>query len=389
MGWGPTRVTGVGALVLVAGGGHAVYPALLGVLARTRPDPSPPAPESWPPLTVVVPAYLEAAVIADKVADLDANGYPGALEILVVADDEATARAAAVGPARILSNERRSGKPAAINLGMACSSTDIVVFTDANTLLTPGSLAALVRWFDDPAVAAVAGEKRVDGAGEATYWRFESWLKRMEFRTGTTVGLVGELYAVRRAAFSAIPEDVPVDDLWIALDALDAGHRIAYEPQAVATEAGSESWRTDWERRTRNTTLIIDALIRRRALLSPRRGLVALQLWGHRMIRSSAGPLAHLTLLGLALAFRRRSRVAALFVAGHGVGAVAAARTVQGRAGSSLERALGQVMFLQAVGVRGVIRYLSRDRSPLWPKAPRPPRTTAPAPVALEERVVS
>lgn len=378
MGWGRARLAGVGALATIAAGGHALYPAVLAGLTLRRSHPQRPTPASWPPLTVVVPAYLEAAVIAAKVADLGANGYPAPLEVMVVADDEPTARSAALAGARVLRSEQRLGKPAAINRAMTWAPTEIVVFTDANTTLRPGSLAALVRWFEDPAVAAVAGEKRVEGGGEALYWRFESWLKRMEFRTGTTVGLVGELYAVRRSAFRPIPHDVPVDDLWIALDVVGDGRRIAYEPEAVATEPGTESWRTDWERRTRNTTLILDALVRRRALLAPRHGVVALQLWGHRMLRSSFGPLAHASLLGLAVAYGRRSRLAAAFVAAHALGAAAAVRTVQGRARSAPERALGQVMFLQAVGVKGVVRYLEGDRTPLWPKLPRPAPAAAP-----------
>ena len=82
----------------------------------------------------------------------------------------------------------------------------------------PGALAAAVEHFDDPEVGAVAGEKVEDdgGGGESIYWRFESWLKQREDRLGTTIGLVGELSAIRAEAWRPIPPDVATDDFWAA-----------------------------------------------------------------------------------------------------------------------------------------------------------------------------
>ena len=52
-------------------------------------------PQGAPDLTVLVPAYREAGVIGGKIDDIRANGYPGGLDILVVADgDPETAEAA-------------------------------------------------------------------------------------------------------------------------------------------------------------------------------------------------------------------------------------------------------------------------------------------------------
>ena len=96
----------------------------------------------------------------------------------------------------------------------------------------------LVEHFADPAVGAVAGEKLEDdnGGGESLYWRFESWLKQREDRLGTTIGLVGELSAIRAEAWRPIPRDVATDDFWTALDVIEQGYRIAYEPGALALD---------------------------------------------------------------------------------------------------------------------------------------------------------
>src|SRR5688500_7037890 len=158
----PARPSTVG-LLLVAGFGHVLYPAWLLVATRGRSLPAPPEPAAWPDVTVVVPAYRESAVIAEKVADLQANGYAGRLEVIVVADDPETERAAAQTPATVLAPGRRLGKAAAINLGLEHATGDVVVLTDANAAFAHGSLTRLVRWFADPTVAGVAGEKQVRG----------------------------------------------------------------------------------------------------------------------------------------------------------------------------------------------------------------------------------
>ena len=89
-----------------------------------------------------------------------------------------------------------------------------------------------------PDVGAVAGEKvEADGGGEDLYWRFESWLKQREWRLGTTIGLVGELAAIRTDAWRPIPTDISTDDLWIALDLSGRGYTIAYEPDRPGLRA--------------------------------------------------------------------------------------------------------------------------------------------------------
>lgn len=368
-----SRGVGVVALAAVAGFGHLLYPAWLAFrAARKGPAPGP-KPTAWPDVTAVVAAYRESAVIGAKVDDLLANGYPGELRILVAADDRKTAEAARATPATVLEASERLGKAGALNRALAVVETPFVVFTDANTRLQPGSIESLVRWFSEPSVGAVAGEKRVEGAdGEGFYWRFESWLKERETRTGGTVGLVGELAAMRVADFTPIPEDVIVDDLWLALDVIEAGKRVVYEPTAVSFEEASPSRAGEWERRTRIVAGTLDVLWRRRASLVAAPGDFAPKLWGHRLVRSSFGPLAHLCLLGLAARRSRTSPLAAGFVALHLAGAASFLRGRTGDSPARSEALLRQVLFLQAVALGGMVRWLTHERPSRWPKPDRP-----------------
>jgi poly-beta-1,6-N-acetyl-D-glucosamine synthase len=317
---------------------------------------------------VVVPAFKEREVIAAKVEDLHRNGYPGDLDVLVVTEDHPTAEAARRTNAEVLNAGKRLGKAEAVNRGVAAARQPIVVLTDADTRLERGSLAALARWFADPDVGAVAGEKRVEGATEQFYWAFESWLKRRESLGRTTIGIVGELAAVRRSAFRQLPADVIVDDLWMGLDVIEQGGAIRYEPEAIAVERQGPGLWVGWERRTRTITGLLDLLWRRRRLLVPGSSPVSVELWGHKLMRAAFGPLAHAALIAQALTSLPRSRLAAAFVAGHLAGLVASAR----EAPTLPERFAARVLFLQATGVGGTVRYLRGDRPAAWPKRERP-----------------
>jgi len=386
------------ALVAAASTGHVLYPGWLALASRRRPRPTVVDPVQWPAVTVLVAAYRESQCIADKVRDAMENGYPGPLEVVVVAegDLETAVRAEAAG-ATVLTADERLGKAQAINLGFSKATTPFVVVSDANNTLDPGAIAALVRHFGDPLVGAVAGEKvEADGGGEDLYWRFESWLKQREWRLGTTIGLVGELAAVRTDAWRPIPADVAIDDLWTALDLCGRGWRIAYEPSAKAHEPPHYSLDQQWERRTRNVAGALHVFRSRRSQLGPTSGLVAIEMWGHRLARYTVVPLAHLALVLGAVRRVRTSRTARLFLAGHALAALALAHKAgdggtgaaggdpgpvpadrpPGRRGvlallGTLANALGQAVFLDAVALGGLLRYLRGDRSTRWEKVRR------------------
>ena len=364
------------ALTASAALGHVGYHAALYAARRVtgrRRRPLTLAPAA-PPVTVLVPAYQEAGVIAAKVTDIEANGYSGPLEVLVVSDGdpETEEKARAAGARTILLPERK-GKSQAVNRGVEAATSDLVVITDAgHNRLEPGSIAALVRWFEHPNVGAVAGEKIEDqGGSEGIYWRFESMLKRWESDLGSTLGLDGGLCAVRRSAWRPIPEDISNDDFWIALDLMERGYSVAYEPTALVVEESIGAMELQWERRTRVLAGGLYVMWRKRHLLAPSSRLVSFELVGHKAWRSTVGPLSQAALVLMALGAARRSRTARLFLLGHAAAAAGMVAALQGKRPPRLLRFPGQVLFLQAVAFGGMLRFLRGDRVIRWPKPAR------------------
>jgi cellulose synthase/poly-beta-1,6-N-acetylglucosamine synthase-like glycosyltransferase len=274
-----------------------------------------------PPVTLLIPAYNEEGVVDRKVENSLQLDYPtGLLTILFVADGSSDGTVAALQrhpDVTVLHAPLRLGKPAAINRAMRHVQTPIVVFSDANTLLNRAALRLLVRHFAQPEVGCVAGEKRVAtaahdqaaGAGESLYWRYESTVKRWESRAGNVMGAAGELFAIRSALYTPLPDDALLDDYVLSFRIALAGYRLVYEPDAYALEHASASIGDEWKRKTRIAAGGLQSILWLTPLLNPFRfGFLSVQYISHRVLRWTLTPLLLLLLLPLNgwLAWARR-----------------------------------------------------------------------------------
>jgi cellulose synthase/poly-beta-1,6-N-acetylglucosamine synthase-like glycosyltransferase len=214
---------------------------------RRRPEADP----FTPPVSVIVPAYQEAAVIERTVRSLAGGDYP-AHEVIVVDDGSTDGTAEIVErldlPGIRILRQPNSGKAAALNAGLAAASGEVIVTVDADTVFAPDTLHRLVQPFADPEVGAAAGNAKVGNRrGVLGTWQHIEYvigfnLDRRLFDVlrcmPTVPGAVG---AFRREAVDAaggfssatLAEDT---DLTIAIGR--AGGRAAYVEDACAwTEA--------------------------------------------------------------------------------------------------------------------------------------------------------
>jgi len=241
---------------------YLLYPVALGLVRRRARRDVLRAPTE-PTVCLFITANDEAGVIGAKMANSLALEYPPAkLTILVASDgsvdgtNEIVRSYAAVG-VRLLAFPERRGKIAAINEGMEGVASEIVVFSDANTLLEPGAIRALVRNFADPLVGAVSGdvilegERAALGSSEDLYYRYERWLQACESDVGTMVGVDGALYAIRRELFVPPPTDTILDDMAIPMSVARAGRRVVFEPAARAHERGCDTATEEFMRKVR------------------------------------------------------------------------------------------------------------------------------------------
>src|SRR5205823_4313951 len=134
-------------LVLYA---HAGYFLLLWLVDRLRPSrPARSAPETGelPSVSVIVAAYAEGQVIANRMANLRGLDYPPALLEVIVACDgspDDTAQRARDAGADIVLELPRGGKIRAQDAAVKRSERAIVAFSDANVQWEPLALRRLV-----------------------------------------------------------------------------------------------------------------------------------------------------------------------------------------------------------------------------------------------------
>ncbi len=259
------------ASVLIIGYVYAGYPLLLALRARAagrrphkrRPDEAGP----WPPISIIVAARNEAARLPARVENLLHLAYDGPREIIVVSDGSTDATAAALAPfaGRVTLVEiGQSGKPAALNAGVAAASGEILVFADARQWFSRGALKHLVANFSDPEVGGATGELVLDceeaddpnadsgiGEGVGLYWKYEKWLRRNESLVWSTLGATGAIYALRRSSWRPLPPQTLLDDVLAPMRTVLAGRRIVFDEAARAYDRVAPDGAAESRRKTR------------------------------------------------------------------------------------------------------------------------------------------
>ncbi len=275
----------------------AGYPLVLLVWSRWRPRPVACA-SFEPPVTIVICVFNGAASIAGKLASCLEQDYPKALLRVIVASDGSTDSTEEIvrqiGDRRVelIAFPERRGKATCLNEVIGSCTEEFLVLSDARQRLDRGAVRALLRNFADPAVGGVSGQLvfTVDGItpyGESldAYWRYEKSLRRAESAIHSSVGVTGALYALRRAAFAAIPADTILDDLLIPMQVVLGGRRVLFEDAALAFDVPSQSATIERARKTRTLAGNFQLLTAHPQLLLPWRNPILLQFLSHKVAR--------------------------------------------------------------------------------------------------------
>ena len=316
------------ALLACAQVGYPLLLALWARVARAAPLDQPPA-SATPPVSLVIAAHDEEAVIGRKVCNALALDYPD-LEVVVACDGcaDATAERAREAGAHVVLELPRGGKVRTQDAGVERAKHDIVAFSDANAVLAPDALRELVAPFADPRVGYVCGQVTfVNEAGtnqEGLYWRYEMALRALESRLASVTGGNGAIYATRREAYLVV-DPVMGHDLSFPFNLVRRGWRAVYEPSARAEEKMVPTSEGEFRRKRRMMSHAWPMILEG-GLLSLRGygPLYALEIVSHRALRY-ASPLLHVIALGAAAALARRGGRYALALAGQSALLVAAA----------------------------------------------------------------
>jgi len=240
------------------------------------------------------------------VASVEAGLRGGGLLKGVLRVDPGDRRRAVVATSPHLGEPVRVVGRVAMNRAMQLIKSDITVFCDANTVLNQNCLLEIVKHYQDPKVGGVSGEKKVlsdakdnaSGAGEGIYWKYESFLKKKDAQLKTLVGSAGELFSIRTHLFEEVEADSILDDFMISMRLVEKGYKVAYEPNATASETASVNIAEEFKRKVRIAAGGFQSIGRLQKLLNPfKYGLASFEYISHRLMRWAIAPFMLLVIL--------------------------------------------------------------------------------------------
>ncbi len=214
-------------------------------------------------ITFIVPVYNEDRVIRQKISNILDMEYPtDKIEILVVLDGCTDNTINIVNGfnsklIKVFEQNPRKGKIAALNKAVELARSEILVFSDANSLYDKNALKELVIHFEKDDIGCVCGKLKYicsEGtsveSGENIYWKYEEYLKERESILGSLLVANGSIYAMRRSLYSEIDSDI-ADDFVNPMRVYNAGYKIIYEPKAIAREKVSSNMKDQFKQKVR------------------------------------------------------------------------------------------------------------------------------------------
>lgn len=241
---------------------YCIYPLLLSLLPPARtPDPKP---NRSTTASLLFCAYNEETSLPQKLANLSEilAACPN-LCILAYSDhsqdatDSLLAEAEREGLLTYYRGEERLGKAAGMAKMVADVNTDVSIFTDANVTIEPKSIERIIEYFADPSIGTVSGTLKYVNENEsvtasvgATYWRLEERIKKLESRTGSTMGADGSIFAIRTNLYPSVPIDL-LDDLIVSMTPVFHGLRCISAPDVIAYEKSATNQSDEFKRKVR------------------------------------------------------------------------------------------------------------------------------------------
>ncbi|MGH7594408.1 MAG: glycosyltransferase, partial [Gemmatimonadales bacterium] len=290
-----------------------------------------------PPVSVVIPAFREEAVIVPTVKSLLAQDYAGSIEVLVVDDGSpddtyATAvRAFGDDPRVQVLTKKNGGKASALNFGIRQAQGEVIVALDADTLFDPDAVGYLVAPLADPHVGAVAGNAKVGNRiNLVTRWQALEYitsqnLDRRAFALLDCIMVVpGAIGAWRKSLVleaGGFSNDTLAEDQDLTLSIARRDYRVAYADRAVAWTEAPDTMSGLSKQRFRWSFGTLQCVWKHRDLIFRRRagtlGFIAVpNVWVFQVAFSIIAPAADLvfvfSLMGVFLTYREHNTTYAL-----------------------------------------------------------------------------
>lgn len=240
--------------------------------------------EGFPSVTVIIPAYNEEKTIFRKLKNLLEQDYPN-IEVIIVNDgsNDSTGKMVQSFIAnnsgsrynfQLINLPHRGGKASALNHAFSHSKGEIVVVSDADTILGQNAIKQLVKSFHDPKVGAVTGKLSMINYEESSSTKLEESYRNIfdtlrlgESLMDSTPVFNGALLALRNNLYENLKSDTLADDTEISLKIREKGYKAIFIPTATVFAFTPKSFKFRMKQKIRRAQGIIQAMIRHRKIM--------------------------------------------------------------------------------------------------------------------------
>ena len=249
-----------------------------------------------PSVSFIITAYNEEQRISQKIENTINQDYPKEkLEIIIASDcssdktDEIVRSFHDKGIKLVRAPERK-GKENAQKHAVDTASGEILVFSDVATILRPNAISNIVKNFNDSTIGCVSSEDKFidkDGnvSGEGAYVKYEMFLRKLESKVNTLVGLSGSFFAARRDVCKNWAIDLQ-SDFNTLLNSIKLGLKGISDPNSIGYYQNIADEKKEFNRKVRTVLRGISVLMRNLSLLNPvKYGLFSWQLFSHKLCR--------------------------------------------------------------------------------------------------------
>jgi poly-beta-1,6-N-acetyl-D-glucosamine synthase len=255
------RTVGAHPIYWVALAFFAVYPVVSSIVwvstalhfflrreRRHEANEHPPELETYPMVSVLIPAFCEEKVIGETLACATHIDYPN-FEVVVIDDASTDATREAVRPfveagrVRLIAKGMNEGKAMALNDALPCVRGDILLVMDADAAPDPMILRWMVPHFQSARVAAVTGNPRVANRESflaqlqvVEFTSIVSVLRRAQRIWGRILTMSGVVGAFRKSALFDVglySPEMATEDIDMTWNLQRAHYDVRYEPRAL------------------------------------------------------------------------------------------------------------------------------------------------------------
>lgn len=270
------------------------YPIILYILSLLRKKTVLRDEQYRPHVSLIITVHNEQERILEKIENTLALDYPEEKLEVIFASDASTDNTEYIIQSykqfKLVSAPERRGKEFAQKCAVDQATGEILVFSDVATMLEPKGLQTITSNFADPTVGCVSSEDRfIDEngniSGEGAYVRYEMFMRRLESKVNSVVGLSGSFFAARREVCTHWAVDLQ-SDFNTLFNSLKLGLRGLSDPQTLGYYRNIADEKKEFSRKVRTVARGMAVLGRNRDFLNPfQYGFFSWEILSHKVCR--------------------------------------------------------------------------------------------------------